>query len=89
MEQWFRFHASTAGSVGSIPVWGTNVPHAVWCGQKIFLKYHEKRKRKPAAVKCIKKNELEQSATSTPAKVTPISYIYSMTIYSGHICLVF
>ena len=23
---------SNAGGMGSIPVWGTKIPHAVWCG---------------------------------------------------------
>ena len=32
--QWLRFHSSTAGSLGSIPGWGTKIPHAVWCSQK-------------------------------------------------------
>ena len=39
--QWLRLWASTAGGMGSIPGWGTKVPHAVQCGQKtkklIFL----------------------------------------------------
>ena len=33
--QWLRFHPSTAaGKKGSIPGWGTNIPHAMWYGQK-------------------------------------------------------
>ena len=36
--QWFRLHASNAGGVGSIPGWGTNIPHAVEHGQKFFNK---------------------------------------------------
>ena len=32
--QWLRLHASTAGSLGSIPSWGTKVSHAAWHGQK-------------------------------------------------------
>ena len=35
--QWLRFCASTAEDTGSIPGWGTNIPHDLWCGQeKIF-----------------------------------------------------
>ena len=32
--QWFRLHASNAGVMGSIPGWGTKIPHASMCGQK-------------------------------------------------------
>ena len=31
---WLRFHASTAGGMGSIPDQGTKIPHATWHGQK-------------------------------------------------------
>ena len=31
--QWLRHLASTAGGMGSIPGWGTEIPHAVSCGQ--------------------------------------------------------
>ena len=34
--QWLGLHASTAESTGSIPDWGTKIPHAVQCGQKII-----------------------------------------------------
>ena len=34
MVQWLRFHASTAGSTGLIPGWGTKIPHAAQCRQK-------------------------------------------------------
>ena len=27
--------ASKAGGTGSTPGWGTKIPHATWCGQKI------------------------------------------------------
>ena len=30
--------ASNSGGVRSIPGWGTKIPHASWCGQKIKLK---------------------------------------------------
>ena len=33
--QWFSFSTSIAGGAGSIPGWGTKIPHAVWCSQKI------------------------------------------------------
>ena len=33
--QWFRLHASTAGGTGLIPGWGTKIPHATRCGQKL------------------------------------------------------
>ena len=34
-----RLHASTAWGAGSNCGWGTNIPYAAWCSQKIFLKY--------------------------------------------------
>ena len=33
--QWLRLHASTPGSMGSIPGQGTKIPHAIWHTQKI------------------------------------------------------
>ena len=36
--QWLRLHASTARDVGSIPGWGTKIPHAMWCSQKVKKK---------------------------------------------------
>ena len=39
--QWFRLStssASTAGGVGSVPGWGTRIPHASRSGQKFFKK---------------------------------------------------
>ena len=30
MVQWLRLHASTAVDMGSIPGWGTKIPHAIW-----------------------------------------------------------
>lgn len=32
--QWLRLLASNSGGTGSIPVGGTKIPHAAWCGQK-------------------------------------------------------
>ena len=31
---WLRLHAPKAVDVGSIPDWGTKIPHALWRGQK-------------------------------------------------------
>ena len=31
--QWLRLCASSAGGIGSIPGWGTKIPHAVPCSQ--------------------------------------------------------
>ena len=39
--QWLRLHASTAGGTGSIPGWGTKIPHATWHGPE-----KKKKKRK-------------------------------------------
>ena len=35
MVQWLRLCASTSGSPGSVPGWGTKILHATWHGQKI------------------------------------------------------
>ena len=35
MVQWFILTAYNAGGTGSIPCWGTKIPHAMLCGQKI------------------------------------------------------
>ena len=32
--QWLRLHTSNAEGVGSIPGWGTKIPHATQWGQK-------------------------------------------------------
>ena len=32
--QCLRLHASNAGDAGSIPGWGTKIPHPAWHGQK-------------------------------------------------------
>ena len=34
MVQWLRLHTSTEGGEGSILGWRTEIPHAVWYGQK-------------------------------------------------------
>ena len=40
--QWLRLHASTAGGVGSIPGWGTKIPHVMQHGQnKTKKNYNE------------------------------------------------
>ena len=33
--QWLRLHGSYAEGGGSVPGWGTKIPHGVWHGQKI------------------------------------------------------
>ena len=35
--QWLRIHTSTAEGSGLIPGQETEIPHVVWCGQKIFF----------------------------------------------------
>ena len=32
--QWLRLCSSNVGGSGSIPCWGTKIPHAIWSGQK-------------------------------------------------------
>ena len=32
--QWLGLHTSSAGGVGLIPGWGTNIPHVVWRDQQ-------------------------------------------------------
>ena len=34
MVQWLGLRAFTSEGVGSIPGWGTKIPHAMWRGQK-------------------------------------------------------
>ena len=34
MVQWFGVCTSNAGGMGSIPGWGTKIPHAAWHGKK-------------------------------------------------------
>ena len=41
VAQWLRLHASSAGGVGSIPGWGTKIPHSVWHGQKKKKNYNK------------------------------------------------
>ena len=36
--QWLRFCASNARGLGSIPGWGTKIPHAARCGQENIKK---------------------------------------------------
>ena len=40
--QWLRLCTSIIGGMGSIPGWGTKIPHAAWRGQK---KRKEKKKK--------------------------------------------
>ena len=35
MVQWLRPSPSNAEGTGSIPNWGTKIPHAVWLSQKV------------------------------------------------------
>ena len=35
--QWLRFHASTVGSIDSIPGWRTKIPDTTWHGQKFLI----------------------------------------------------
>ena len=35
--QWLRLHTSNVGGAGSIPGWGTKIPYAMWCSQKIKI----------------------------------------------------
>ena len=39
MVQWLGLCASSAGGMGSIPGWGTKIPHATWHGQKTKKQY--------------------------------------------------
>ena len=43
--QWLRLQAPNAGGLGSIPSWGTKIPHAASCDQKkkkrIFFLIHQ------------------------------------------------
>ena len=35
--QWLRLHALNAGSTGVVPNWGSKIPLAKWCNQKIYM----------------------------------------------------
>ena len=35
--QWLRLWASNSGEVGSIPGWGTKIPHATWHSKKSYI----------------------------------------------------
>ena len=50
--QWLGLCASTAGGAGSIPGWGTKIPHAVWYGQN--------KKEKPKCNKNSKRTYIKQ-----------------------------
>ena len=47
---WLRLCTCNAGDVGSIPGWGTKIPHAVRCGQKRKKKRKKKKKEKEATL---------------------------------------
>ena len=44
VAQWLRFHAPNAGGTGSIPGWGTKIPHNVWWGQQQQQKLGKEKK---------------------------------------------
>ena len=44
MVQWLQLHAPNAGGMGSIPGWGTKIPHATQHGQKKKRNKKEERK---------------------------------------------
>ena len=56
MVQWLRLHASTAGGTGSIPGWGTKIPHAAQCGKR----EREGKKKKERKKKAERKKEKEK-----------------------------
>ena len=48
--QWLRLHSSNAGGTGSIPGWGTKMPHAVWHHRRNFLKKNKNLKISPMTI---------------------------------------
>ena len=49
--QWLKLCASTVGGAGSIPGWGTKIPHALWYSQKTNkLKKKKKKTEVPSPV---------------------------------------
>ena len=44
MVKWLRLHASTAGSMGLIPGWGTKILNAMGHGQKTKIDAKKKKK---------------------------------------------
>lgn len=45
MVQRVRLPASTTGSMGSVPGWGTRIPHSLWCDQKKKEEWFKKKPR--------------------------------------------
>ena len=43
MVQRLKLCPSTLGATDSIPGWGTKIPYAVWCGQKLESKLKKKK----------------------------------------------
>ena len=41
--QWLRFHASSAGGMGSTPGWETEIPHAGQLSQKLKTENNNKK----------------------------------------------
>ena len=44
---------SPAGGAGLIPDWGTEIPHATWCGQKVKVKKNSFSRYKCQATYCM------------------------------------
>ena len=53
--QWLRLRASNAGGPGSIPVWETKIPHAVWPKEKMKVPSGSKHSSKIGKVGTISK----------------------------------
>ena len=53
--QWLRLRTSNVGGFGSIPGWGTKIPHAIWYSQKKKPKQQE-TKTKIISLKTILKS---------------------------------
>lgn len=47
--QWLRPCASSVGDVGSVPGWGTEIPHAAWYGERKREREKIKEKEKCAS----------------------------------------
>ena len=64
--QWWRLHTSTAGGIGSVPGWGTKIPHAMQPSQK--KKEYTKIKLKKHLNDRTEKEKIEKSGLLAMAK---------------------
>ena len=72
---WLGLHASAAGGTGSIPRWGTKIPHALRCSQK------KRAKKKKIYIYIL---EAERDACIHTCKAFPTFSFFSSGLISRH-----